>query len=595
MNAHALPYPWSTPGFPSPGQLFRLGRLLAREPEYKRLWRQHHDTSLLEAAGFFDDQLTRPQAQAVESFRRIAAPLAWWSPLPPMSAWTRAAQSGRPVVVLLATGAFAPFHEGHRAMLLAAQNATQDRGMEVLATYVSPSHDSYVSGKDSGAGARFPATERVDALRRAVADMNETSSVPLLVDPWESLVAPKALNFTTVIRRLAHYLNAYRPKACPPVQVVYVFGADNAAFSLAFEPNEPARPATICVGRAGLPSSPTGLFVPLDLPQSSTRIRRTKEVSLATPRSTPSGTFLIRNEGLWALSHWAQTVPSSALEMAWSRFARGVRLVLEQAFGAGSSGPRPAHFEWVEVEAQRAQVREWAGLRSVVALDPCVSDLPGVVAWPFSRYFPVSDHQARPESRGLRPGHLCPRLPESWHSAWLVDDDVATGKSMAAATRAVESMGVMVEAQKQLAPDVDVFDVVDLRDFLPGAKEAGLVVQTPSGQRVRVPYMAPFTDLTTRALLPPGKAWQASAKLWRVAGQFFHSLPVELRVSDMWPSAAQALTLQGFEESLALARWCDDMAQVLEASPPSCVSVDFSPDLGHTNPFMGQGDEHAVV
>ena len=595
MSTCALPYPWRAPGFPAPGQLFQLGRLLAREPEYKRLWRWHHDTRLLEQAGFFDDQLSRAQAREVASFCAPGTPLPWWSPLPSQSAWSRASGSGRPMVALLATGAFAPFHEGHRAMLLAAHRAAQAQGMEVLATYVSPSHDSYVSEKDAGAGSRFPAPQRVDALRCALAASQDSPEAPMLVDPWEALVAPKALNFTTVIRRLERYLNANRPEGCPPVRVVYVFGADNAGFSMAFEPNESDRPATICVGRGDHPPSPTGLFVPLDLPQSSTRIRRAKEVSLATPRSTPSGTFLIRNEGLWALSHWAQTVPSSALEMAWSRFARGVRLVLEQAFGAGSSGPRPAHFQWVEVEAQRAQVREWAVSRSVVALDPCVSDLPGVVAWPFSRYFAVSDHHARPESRGLRPGHLCPRLPESWHSAWLVDDDVATGKSMAAASRAVESMGVMVEAQKQLAPDVDVFDVVDLRDFLPGAKEAGLVVQTPSGQRVRVPYMAPFTDLTTRALLPPGQAWQASAKLWRVAGRFFHSLPVELRVSDMWPSAAQALTLQGFEESLALARWCDDMAQVLEASPPSCVSVDFSPDLGHTNPFMGQGDEHAVV
>lgn len=556
-----MPYPWRRCGFPQAGERFRLGRLLVREPEYRELWRKTHDVSVLEKAGFFDDELDRHQSGKLVAHWSPGHPLPWTTPLPSPSHWERVRASGKPVVVLLATGAFAPFHNGHKSMLEAAVGAARKRGLEVLATYVSPSHDSYVSGKDGGRAARYPASLRIDALRQALEADLDSSRPPFLVDPWEAQVAPKALNFTSVVRRLEHYLNAYRPADFPALGVVYVFGADNAGFSLAYEPNDDRTVKTICVGRPGHAPSPAGVFVPLENPHSSTLLRR-KEGE--RPRKTFSercrGVFLIRNEGAWATSHWENKVPKEALAFAWDRFAQDVRRVLEQAFEAGPDsrqrGPRPGRFAWLDLQAQRRQVQQWSQKHRVVALDPCVADLPGVVSWPHSRYFSISSHQTCPVGRGWRPG--CPplSLPDQWKKVWLVDDDISTGQSMAHASGALKEMGVEVVCQRTLTPDLDVFDVVDLRDFLPGAREAGLVVLAPSQQLVRVPYMAPFTDLTTRSRLPLGRALQSSALLWLAAARFFDSLPEPITVSDMWPSSAQAMLLQGVDSRMPLAWWC---------------------------------------
>lgn len=568
MNT-SVAYPWRRPGFPAPGELFRLGRLLVREPEYAGLWRKHRDTGLLEHAGFFDDQMTR------EEVSRFLSPdpahLGWMSPLPSGEDWARVARSGRPLVVLLATGAFAPYHSGHQAMMEAAIGAAQRKGLEVLAAYFSPSHDRYVREKDGGRGASFPATQRIDLLRSRMPSGQE---VPWLVDPWEAMGLPGAINFTTVIRRLEAYLNSHRPALAPRVRVVYVFGADNAGFSRVFEPNPSTHPFTICVGRPEHPGSSSGLFVPLNHPESSTRLRR-KAMPQACGierRGSGGGVYLIRNEEEWATSHWSCKVGPEVLARAWQKFGVQVRRAMEQAFtgeeglpGAQGEPCRPDTFDWIKVSFQRQVVKNWAASRPLVSLDPCVSDIPGVVGWPSSRVFSPSNHQASPLGRALRPGTAkLPHVPRGCH-VWLVDDDIATGESMASARKSLEQQGVVVEQCRSLTPPGSLFDVVDLRDFLPGAREAGLVVKAPSGELVRVPYMAPFVNLATRARIPRGQSWVTSLALWESAAYFFESLPVDLLVRDMWPASAQALRLQGVPGNLPLALWCRHWAGVLRA------------------------------
>lgn len=570
-----LAHPWCRPDFPLPGERFRLGRLLLREPEYALLWRKHQNIGLLERAGFFDDQMSR------EEVRHFLAPdrahREWMSPLPTHKDWERARQSGRPVVVLLATGAFAPFHSGHQAMMQAAIDAAQEKGMQVLAAYFSPSHDHYVGGKDGGRGSEHPAAERIDRLR---SQMPSSHGVSWLVDPWEAMGVPRAINFTTVVRRLQAYLNTHRPDGAPKARVVYVFGADNAEFSRAFHPNSPFHPATICVGRPGHDAPSAGLFAPLEHPESSTRLRRTH--SFFAPGASrvengdgnQGGTYLIRNEQGWATSHWSDKVPQQVLIHAWEQFAVRVRLVLEGAFaclghrpyGVPCASSRPDSFSWIRVSEQRDQVARWAASRALVSLDPCVSDLPGVTKWPSSRVFEPSGWQAGPLCRAPRPGSS--GLPDllKGNRVWLVDDDIATGKSMANAREHLERQGVVIEQCRSLTPSGPLFDVVDLRDFLPGAREAGLVVQAPCGELVRVPYMAPFVNLVTRARVPEGRAWSTSLALWEAAAQFFESLPVALQVQDMWPASSLALELQGVCPAMPISQWCRRWAEGFRAS-----------------------------
>ncbi len=100
-------------------------------------------------------------------------------------------------------------------------------------------HDSYVTAKGDGAE-KYPAPVRMAILEKAlkVSDWLET-------DPWMAN-APGDVNFTDVFSRLENYLRTHLPSD-PPIEVAYVFGADNARFARAFL----AKGMGVCVSRPG--------------------------------------------------------------------------------------------------------------------------------------------------------------------------------------------------------------------------------------------------------------------------------------------------------------------------------------------------------
>ena len=545
-----VPHPWRAAGFGRPGDWFGLGRLLAREPEYAALWRATHDLLALERAGLIDDRMTRAEVRALENPMEAHA---FTTPLPDVAG----VDEDTPVVVLLATGSFAPFHDGHRTMMRAAEQVCVDRGWHVAAHYMSPSHDLYVARKDAGRCADYPANLRLDLMRAAL--VSEDQGAPILVDPWEALVAPRAVNFTTVRRRLARYLAHHTGRR---IRVVCVFGADNADFADVFADPDDA----VCVGRTGfaLPTRVAG--APLAHPASSTMVRRAAKI-LAHPNDTvhpphAGGTYLLRDEGSWATAHWADRVPQADLDQAWMRFGQRVRHILEQAFVGQATAP--TSFAVMNRDEQLARVHEWARHTPVVSLDVGVSGGP-IVHWPRSRTFAVCGHQHRSEGWVVRPGYTDPTdLP---HQAVLVDDDTATGGSLARATAELRTRGVDVLGTRLLVPEAGhdcIFDVVDLRDFLPGARDSGLVVGT-AADLMRVPYMAPFVDLATRARIPQGHSWGVSARLWTAAQDFFAGLPTVLTVADMAPSARTAALRQHVDPALPLSVWCGRWAGVVGA------------------------------
>ncbi len=516
------PYPWREGAWSrEPGLRFKVGRLLVSEPAYARLWKTHRDIDLLERTGFFYDGLTPSQRSALGL---LAAPAVdgWRTPVTPLPSPDQLHHlpADQPWVVLVTTGGFAPFHGGHAAMLAAAENLAQEKGWPVLGTFVSPSHDGYVAGKDGGRAGAYPAPWRVDHIRHALAQAG--SSVPRFVDPWEALVAPRPVNFTAVLRRLERYLSHH---LAHPVRAVYVFGADNAAFAEVFDEPE----ASICVGRQGLPLPERGLSVAMESDESSSRIRRACVPAIP---EAPRGTYVLRDEGLWALEPWRHgAVSDERLMDAWEAFAASVEDALRQSFAQGQ-GPCPEKWLRLPIASQRALVQAWSKEAPVISMDPCTEDLPGVIPWGVSRRFRVADHQRHPHGWGSRPGaaSLPANLPSK---AILVDDDSSSGHTLAMAHAHLKALGVEVIDTRLLIPaclppGTEVFDVVDLRDFLPGAREGGLVVEHPSGLLERCPYLAPAVSLHTRARLPQGTFQITTAKLEQAIAKFFGSIGVAL-------------------------------------------------------------------
>ena len=530
----------------------------------------------MERAGFFDDGLSRQERKnlGLDSTHQHPAHGVWQTPLPVLTA-----TDDRPLVVLLATGAFAPLHAGHAGMMEAARQACQNQGCNVIAGYFSPSHDLYVQSKDGGRAAILTAGVRIHEARTALeTDDAWQHSAHWLVDGWESQGVSRPLNFTDVAKRLGLYL---RRQLGRDVRVAFVFGSDNADFAEAFTEHG----LGVCVSRPGYGSTradiskaPVGLDGGClqvegrwDISSTQVRIERNQAKAAATPLPA-MGSYVLRDEGEWATSHWQDRIDARILSLAWDEFARSVKKHLQKAFlehailpnryllpDALLHWPQPTRWEEVHLEQQLAIVRAWQAEGTLLNLDPCSDRLPGVIAWPWSRRFRVSTLQARPHSYGVRPGGALPQALPS--QAILVDDDRATGATLQSALAALSGKTILADMRFLVPaslPGRNIFDVVDCRDFLPGAREGGLVVEVGE-ETYRVPYMAPFVDLATRARIPPTQTQALSRRLWTAAAEFFTHMPIELRVMDMDAASRRAFLRMGFDGHMALDALCQAM------------------------------------
>ena len=548
MNTYRphIPHIWKQEHWPQPGDLFSLGRKILREPGYAALWRKTKDISVLEKAGFINDGLLRHEAKELDqSFHQ------WTTALPPH----RACKSTP--VVLLTTGSFAPFHEGHAAMVEAAEKFCLEQGWDVVGSYFSPSHDLYVSNKDGGRCGAYPAAWRVDQIREFLRQRPNKTGIDQFVDPWESLIAPRALNFTTVIRHLQQYFEHHWGEK---VKVLYVFGADNAAFAQAFDQQD-SYAASLCVGRPGSSPPSLGYFTPLDHIGSSTAIRRQAEQETQVLPAT--GCYFLRNEHSWALSHWEGYVEGDVLEKAWNIFAQSIEMILRQSFDSHPGYEHPQSWQTLDLADQRNWAEHQAEKGALISLDPCLDGLKNITQWPYSRYFSVCDDQSSPLERGVRPAKALPSsLPVQ---ADLIDDDAVSGQSIAYARHELQGKGVDIQnvhlLLEKYAKDV-MFDVVDLRDFLLGSKEGGLVIKM--GETVtRVPYAFPYVDLEQRARLPRGAFLQSSREIWKASEQFFKALPFDLKVKHMHETSRVSM-LQQWGEDVSLKDICQHWKNVLE-------------------------------
>ena len=442
---------------------------LARDP-YLRALVARHGEAAAHASGWFDDGDDRD------------APLddvAWaCTPLPPPRA-----TATRPAV-LVATGGFCPPHDGHVEMMHRARDAaTAQLGFDVLAGYLSPGHDRYARLKAGDAA--MPASTRLaacaDLAARAAGDW-------LLVDPWEALHRRVAVNFTDVCARLRAYLRAH---VDPRVEVVYACGGDNARFAQAFAEDgacvvvaRPGADAEVAAWRARLGAHPRVAWASGNHPGASRALRP------PGPWRAPRSRLVVRLEDARA----ARTLGLSAA--ALHAFQRELVALLR------------AHAEVRVVELApdaRAQPGE-------LVLNPLVSG--GAATLAISRAYALGGYQSR--GHVARPGArpLADQLAAIPPGDYVVrDDDRATGGTLAAVRALLPPHARVVGERVAIAHDADE-DVVDSRDFLLGADDAGLVVELPRRSLGRAPYVLPYVDPAARCSLPPAAARAVSIAAW---------------------------------------------------------------------------------
>jgi len=122
--------------------------------------------------------------------------------------------------VLLSTGALNPVHLGHVAMFDRARDVLESEyGFDIVGGFLSPSHDTYLSGKHADE-TFFPAVQRLAMCAAATKDH------PFLaVASWESSVSGSWPDFPEVTATLERVLAERFPDE--QIQVIYLCGQDH--------------------------------------------------------------------------------------------------------------------------------------------------------------------------------------------------------------------------------------------------------------------------------------------------------------------------------------------------------------------------------
>ncbi|MCI0566085.1 hypothetical protein L0Y46_02700 [bacterium] len=574
-------------GFSDFAEVPHLAWKILRDPWYAELYRRNASLPYLYESGFFVDKIKPNETDRLEF-----SPGFMTTPLHKVMDNLSNVSKGETPIVLLTTGGFSPIHHGHIAMLEVAREELTRRGFKVVGGYFSPSHDDYVSTKYGGEG------ELNNDHRIHLAQMATQYSDWLLVDPWECRFVHTDINFTDVITRLKDYLNYYI-KYDTPIDIFYVFGADNAAFSRIFI----NRGGCVCIARdgagrfsvrdeEGVQDNPRIIFTEnlssyADASSSAARkwkanlmpeevssvyFKWRKNLLLAESMTLkPERLYIIRDEDMWALGPWIEKFGAgkvfTAKEIFKERFAQALRNVFSHVLMPDL--PIQVEIRAYGLDEQMRYVEQLKKNERVLNLDMCTNEGMGVN---LSRLFYLCDGQLRPSKLVGRPGFPDVEMQinaiESGEYT-LLDDDIATGGTINM-LMGILPENIKIKKMRTLMDyshgmylhrhpgsfNQEAFDVVDLRDFILGSRASGLVVGLPSGAVARAPYLQPYVSLVSRASIPPSSEMVLSEKLWELNLDFFSGMGTNVYISDFDPYVQKLFEYLGFPSTMPVADLC---------------------------------------
>ncbi|WCF11609.1 hypothetical protein NDS46_30145 (plasmid) [Paenibacillus thiaminolyticus] len=144
----------------------------------------------------------------------------------------------------------------------------------------------------------------------------------------------------------------------------------------------------------------------------------------------------------------------------------------------------------------------------------------------------------------------------------LIEDDMPTGQNTMKRVKqlfegriVIEQMLILSDLHEEERNRV-FFDIVDMRDFIFGAKHGGLVVSLPNGKSVRAPYVLPYVSPISRARIPAGKALIFSQMVLEVNRKFFEENPMYLYQMDKsFISLMQYVGFKSHDEMSSIVKW----------------------------------------
>lgn len=506
---------------------------LINDNYYYELYKQEKSIDLLYKSGFFLDGYNNLPEDDIDVLT---------TPLGKVLKNINDCSTSKPKVVLLTTGGFSPVHIGHISMMEKAKIRLEEKGYEVVGGYFSPSHDKYVDTKYNGL-AKMNIEKRVTLLEDVIKD-----SEWLLVDKWEGYYREHSINFTDVIKRLERYLKKHLKNN--EIKVCYVYGSDNINFSNVFK----NKGLGICVSRENWTSVDKLLinkfkkynveFIEGLGENISSSLVREGRIDLL-PENLKS---VYNNDNKTNLVYEIRDDYSLALKkLNLENKLKDLKKDIIELISESIDNTLK-----VEVLSVNEQIKLYneniLNNKKTISLDTYIN---GTYNVDVSRVFEVSEGQRRTRNLIGRIGYIT--LEEQLSSIkkgtyWLVDDDKATGytemKIKELLSEDVKLKGFIGLNDLVRKEGVNSFDIVDLRDFLFGSYDGGLVVELPNGMKSRALYALPYVDVISRASVDPGKSIIFSLNIWKINYEMYKGRGIKIK--DIHESVWELVKYCGF-------------------------------------------------
>lgn len=398
------------------------------------------------------------------------------------------------LAIVISTGSFSPMHDGHvDAMELAKKYVEDKLGYQVIQGVMSLSHDGYVSIKNNGA-AKLHVGERTHLAYEKL-----KNKAWITIDRFEGEYVSVPINFSTVIERVRNYIIRHNKSVDLDLKVFYVFGADNASFSYAFINNDNYN--SICVQRGtydyseiknNLKDNLNIHFIENNtstLNYSSTEIRKKKND--LQKYIGKKQIYFIRTDDV-------------SLE-----FCNALKNSIKDYINTD-----------VEIRFISSQNFELDDYEKTISLDKYIKAKYNL---DLSRVFALSDIQFKAFGMTSLTENIeeqIKRIPKGEYV--LFDDDSVSGYTFKKVEQILNKNGIYVTQKEILVSSFIneslevIYDIIDARDFIFNHPKGGLVVKNFNGKCIRVPYIAPFVNLTTRANILPEYQIAVSKKILEI-------------------------------------------------------------------------------
>lgn len=435
---------------------------------YKNFKHKYYNKSeykdLLSKGGYIEENRTDIDNKAIYDYNLISLPI------------LETTETDK-LAIIVSTGSFSPLHDGHIESMEMAKKHVEYMGYKVVQGVISLSHDKYVSYKNNGI-AKLNVSKRTQIVYEKIKDIDW-----LTVDRFEGELVNCPINFSTVLERVKLYFEFHSGKK---VKIFYVFGSDNVDFSYSFVNNIDYN--SICVERSGYDYS----SVLEDLKEfknihflknnsinsklSSTEIRKRKNIIKEKEKEKENLIYFIRTDDVPIL------------------FAEKLKFLVSKYLNKD-----------VEIRLFNSNDLSY-DMSNCISMDKYIK---GEYNLDLSRVFQLSGYQNKANGMCSLKEDISKQLSKIKKGSYkLIDDDSVSGYTMNKVTEMLSLCGVNVLETgclvSSLLKDNEVlYDIIDARDFLFGANNGGLVISLFGNERIRVPYVFPFVNLTTRANIRP--------------------------------------------------------------------------------------------